>query len=143
MPLTLAIAQAIVRDGLAYARKAGFRPLTVVVLDARAAVVASASEDGSSLSRFDVAKGKAHGALAFNVGSRKLGEMAIERPHFLAGASGAISTGGIVPVAGGVLIKDADGIIIGAVGVSGDNSDNDEAAAVAGVAAAGLTADGG
>ena len=142
MTLTLAAAQTIVREALAHARKAGFKPLSVVVLDARAAVVAAASEDGTSLARFEVARGKAAGALAFNVGSRKLGEMAVERPHFFAGAAHAV--GGLVPVAGGVLDQgQGRRACIGAVGVSGDNSDNDEAAAVAGIAAAGLAADGG
>lgn len=141
MSLTLAQAQRIVTAGLAHGRAAGFRPLSIVVLDARAAVIAVASEDGASLKRFDVARGKAAGALAFNVGSRQLGAMAVERPHFFAGAAHAV--GGLVPVAGGVLIRDDAGAVIGAVGVSGDTSDNDEAAALAGIAAAGLKGDGG
>jgi len=141
MSVTLAIAQKIVEVGLAHARQASFRPLTIVVLDARSAVVAVASEDGTSLKRFEIAQGKAQGALAFNVGSRQLGVMAAERPHFFAGAAHAV--GGLVPVAGGVLIRDGEGRVIGAVGVSGDNSDNDEAVAVAGITAAGFRADGG
>jgi uncharacterized protein GlcG (DUF336 family) len=142
MSLTLIAAQTIVREALAHGRKAGFKPLAIVVLDARGAVIAAASEDGTSLKRFEIARGKAQGALAFNVGSRKLGEMAAERPHFFAGAAHAVG-GGLVPVAGGVLIKDKAGAVIGVAGVSGDNSDNDEAAAVAGIVAAGLVADGG
>ena len=142
MSLTLIAAQSIVREALAHGRKAGFKPLAIAVLDARGAVIAAASEDGTSLKRFEIARGKAQGALAFNVGSRKLGEMAAERPHFFAGAAHAVG-GGLVPVAGGVLIKDKAGAVIGVAGVSGDNSDNDEAAAVAGIAAAGLVADGG
>ena len=141
MSLTLSTAQSIVRDALAHARGANFKPLAIVVLDARGAVTAAASEDGTSLKRHDVAIGKARGALAFNVGSRKLGDMAVERPHFLAGVAHAI--GAVVPVAGGVLIRDAQGAVIGVVGVSGDTSDNDEAAAVAGIKASGLVADGG
>jgi uncharacterized protein GlcG (DUF336 family) len=141
MPLTLASADTIVREALAHARAASMRPLSVVVLDARAAVIAAASEDGTSLKRFDIALGKARGSLAFNLGSRKLGEMAVERPHFFAGASHAVG-GGLVPVAGGVLVKEG-GVVIGAVGVSGDTSDNDEAAAMAGIEAAGLAGDGG
>lgn len=141
MSLSLTAAQTMVSEALAHARKAGFKPLSVVVLDARAAVVAAASEDGTSLARFEIARGKAAGALAFDVGSRKLGEMAVERPHFFAGAAHAV--GGLVPVAGGVLARDKDGSVVGAVGVFGDSSDNDEAAAAAGIAAAGLTADGG
>ena len=141
MTLTLATAQTIVAEALAHARTVNFKPLCVVVLDQRGAVVAAASEDGTSLRRFEVAQGKALGALAFNLGSRKLGEMAVERPHFFAGAAHMV--GGLVPVAGGVLIKNASGAVLGAVGVSGDASDNDEAAAVAGIKAAGLVPDGG
>ena len=141
MTLTLTHAQTIVQTALGHARAAKFRPLCVVVLDARAAVIAAASEDGTSLKRFEVAQGKAQGALAFNLGSRALGVMALERPHFFAGAAHAV--GGLVPVAGGVLIRAEDGGVIGAVGVSGDNSDNDEAAAMAGIKAAGFVADGG
>ena len=142
MPLTLSDAQTIVENALAQARILKFRPLSVVVLDSRSAVIAVASEDGASFKRFQVAQGKAHGALAFGVGSRALGVMAAERPHFFAGAAHVVG-GGLVPVAGGVLIRDTDGAIIGAVGVSGDNSDNDEVAAIAGIQAAGLVADGG
>lgn len=139
--LTLDQAQGMVAVALTHGRAAGMRPLTVVVLDARAAVVAAASEDGSSLKRFEIARGKASGALAFNVGSRGLGTMAVERPHFFAGA--AHVAGGLIPVAGGVLIRGTDRAVLGAVGVSGDSSDNDEAAAIAGIVAAGFVADGG
>jgi len=142
MTLTLNIAQTIVDKALARARQAQFRPLSVVVLDARSAVIAAASEDGTSLKRFDLAKAKAQGALAFNLGSRALGVMAVERPHFFAGAAHAVG-GGLVPVAGGVLVRDMRGSVIGAVGVSGDTSDNDEAAAISGINAASLVADGG
>jgi uncharacterized protein GlcG (DUF336 family) len=140
--LNLEAAQTIVRQALAHGRAGKFRPLSVVVLDARGVVMAAATEDGASLKRFDIALAKASGALAFNVGSRKLGEMAMERPHFMAGAIHAVG-GALVPVAGGVLVRDAGGGVIGAVGVSGDNSDNDEAAALAGIVAAGLTGDSG
>ncbi len=141
MTLTLAQAQTVIQVSLTHARQSRFRPLCIVVLDARAAVIAVASEDGSSLKRFEVAQGKAQGALAFNLGSRALGVMAVERPHFFAGVAHAV--GGLVPVAGGVLIRAADGAVIGAVGVSGDTSDNDEAAAMAGIKSAGFVADGG
>ena len=139
--LNLETAKAIMTTALAHGRAAGMRPLTVVVLDARAAVIASASEDGSSLKRFEIARGKASGALAFNVGSRGLGVMAVERPHFFAGAAHVVD--GVIPVAGGVLIRGADRAVLGAVGVTGDTSDNDEAAGVAGITAAGFVADGG
>ena len=142
MTLTLDTAQTIVREALAQARRQSFRPLAVVVLDARAAVVAAAGEDGTSLKRFEIARGKANGALAFGVGSRRLGEMAAERAHFFAGVAHIVGDG-LVPGAGGVLVKNTSGAVIGAVGISGDTSDNDEAAAVAGIVAAGFVADGG
>lgn len=141
MPLTLATAQTIITKTLNHAATAKFKPLGVVVLDARGTVVAAAIQDGSSLARFDVAKAKANGSISFNMGSRGIEKLAKDRPHFLAGALGVID--GIIPVAGGVLLKTPEGQIIGAVGVSGDTSDNDEAAAIAGIQAAGLVGDGG
>lgn len=142
MSLTLAIAQTIIAKTLAHGLEVKFRPLGVVVMDTRGVVVAAAISDGSSLARFDVASAKARGAMAFNMGTRALEKIAKDRPHFLTGAASAIS-GGIVPVPGGVLIKEATGAILGSVGVSGDTSDNDELAALAGIAAAGFVGDGG
>lgn len=141
MSLTLALAQNILSAALAHARSANFKPLSVVVLDARGAVIAAASEDGASLKRFEIAHDKAQGAIAFNLGSRRLGDIGVERPHFIMGAVHAV--GGLVPVAGGVLIKTAEGATLGVVGVSGDTADNDEMAAMAGIKAVGLAADGG
>ena len=140
--LTLTAAQSIIAHTLAHGREAKFKTLGVVVLDIRATVKAAAIGDGSSLVRFDIARAKAKGALAFNMGTRSLEKIAKDRPHFFAGAVASID-GGIVPVPGGVLIKDKDGQILGAVGVSGDTSDNDELAALAGIAAAGFVGDGG
>ena len=142
MSLTLAAAQSIIEKTLAHGKEAKFKALGVVVLDTRATVKAAAIGDGSSLARFDIARAKAKGALAFNMGTRALEKIAKDRPHFITGAVAAID-GGIVPVPGGVLIKDVQGAILGAVGVSGDTSDNDEAAALAGIAAAGFVGDGG
>ena len=142
MPLNLAAAQNIIEKTLAHGADAKFKTLGVVVLDIRATVKAAAIGDGSSPARFDIARAKAKRALAFNMGTRALEKIAKDRPHFFAGAVAAID-GGIVPVPGGVLIKDAAGVIIGSVGVSGDTSDNDEAAALAGIAAAGFVGDGG
>lgn len=142
MTLPLATANTIIAAALAHAKSASFKPLGIVVLDARATVKAASIADGSSLARFDIARAKAKGALAFNMGTRGLEKLAKDRPHFFTGAVSAIE-GGIVPVPGGVLIKDTDGSILGAVGVSGDTSDNDEIAALAGIAAAGLVGDGG
>jgi uncharacterized protein GlcG (DUF336 family) len=139
MSLTLSQAQTIVAAALAHARGQKFAPMGVAVLDARGVLKAYAAEDGTSLRRADIAIGKAHGALAMGVGSRTLGQRAQERPHFIAAVTHAVG-GSLIPVPGGVLIR-GDGGIIGAVGVTGDSSDNDEAAALAGIAAAGLTAD--
>ena len=116
----------------------GLKPLTVVVLDAGGYVVAVEREDGSSNMRFEIARGKAFGALALGVGSRALMARAEAQPYFIAAAGAAIG-GALVPVPGGVLVKDHEGRTLGAVGVSGDTSDNDEAAAVAGISAVGLT----
>ncbi len=139
MTLPLAAAQTIVATALAEGRARSMNPLVVVVLDARGALKAAAAEDGTSLRRADIARGKAHGAIALGVGSRAIGRMAAERPHFIQAATPAI--GGLIPVAGGVLIRDASNAVIGAVGVSGDSSDNDELVAVAGITAAGYASD--
>jgi uncharacterized protein GlcG (DUF336 family) len=137
--LSLDTAQTIVTNALKAARERGFKPLSVVVYDARGALKALASEDGTSLRRAEIAMGKAHGAVALGVGSRGIQQMALDRPHFVAAATHAVG-GSLVPVAGAVLIRDSGGALLGAVGISGDTSDNDEIAAVAGVEAAGLTA---
>ncbi|HEX4365464.1 MAG TPA: heme-binding protein [Rhodopila sp.] len=138
--LTLAKAQTIISVGLKHAREKSFAPMAIAVLDARGVLKAFAAEEGTALRRADIAIGKAYGALSMGVGSRTLGKRAEERPHFLAAVNNAIG-GSMIPVAGGVLIRGDDKSIIGAVGVTGDSSDNDEAAALAGLAAAGLTAD--
>jgi uncharacterized protein GlcG (DUF336 family) len=138
--LKLKAAQKIVKVTLETAHEKGMKPLVVAVVDARGALVAFASEDGSPLKRERVARGKADGAIALGVSSRRIGVMAAERPHFVAAVSNAIG-GSLIPVPGGVLIRDAKGQLLGAVGVSGDTSDNDELAAVAGIEAAGLKAD--
>jgi uncharacterized protein GlcG (DUF336 family) len=140
MSLTLVQAQTIIAAALAHARDKNFAPMGVVVLDARGVLKAYAAEDGTALRRADIAIGKAHGALALGIGSRTLGKRAVERPHFITAVTHAVG-GSLVPVPGGVLIRGEGDGIIGAVGVTGDTSDNDEACALAGIAAAGLTAD--
>jgi uncharacterized protein GlcG (DUF336 family) len=136
MSLTLGCAREIITAARAEANRAGLKPITVVVLDAGAHVIAVEREDGSSNKRFEIAFGKAHGALALGMGSRALMARAQEQPYFISAATAAIG-GALIPVPGGVLIRDGDSLI-GAVGVSGDTSDNDEAAAVTGIRAAGL-----
>ncbi len=137
--LTLAQAQTIATATLAKGRELGLKPLTVVVLDPGGHALALLREDGSSNLRPGIATGKASGALALGISSRKIAEMAAERPTFVGSLSG-ISQGGIIPAAGGVIVADEAGAVLGAVGVTGDTSDNDETAALAGIAAAGLTA---
>ncbi len=138
--LTLEQAQAIIATALKYGTDQKLQPLAVVVLDARGVLKAFAAQDGTSLRRAEIAQGKAHGALAFGIGSRALAKRAATSPNFIAAVTHAVG-GSLIPVPGGVLIRGADKQIIGAVGISGDNSDNDEAAAIAGIAAAGLVAD--
>ena len=138
--LTLDQAHTILHAAIAEAGKRNLKPLAVLVLDARGALKAALVQDGSSLARDKVAFGKAYGALAMGLGSRALHKRAEEQPYFISAVNGLLG-GSLVPVPGGVLIKDASGAVLGAVGISGDTSDNDEAAAKAGIEAAGLTAD--
>jgi uncharacterized protein GlcG (DUF336 family) len=137
--MKLADAQAIVAATLAAGHAHKMKPLGVVVLDARGALRAAAVEDGNSLRRFEIAHGKACGAVSMGTGSRALGRLAVERPHFIAGVTPLFDA--IVPVPGGVLIKDKAGVLLGAVGVSGDTSDNDELAAVEALNGLGFVAD--
>jgi uncharacterized protein GlcG (DUF336 family) len=137
--ISLDQAQTIVAGALKEGRSLGLKPLSVVVLDAGGHMVAFAREDNSSNLRPQIAMAKASGALALGVSSRTIGDMAIERPTFINAAAG-LNPAGIVPAAGGVLVRNAVGELIGAVGVTGDTSDNDEAAALAGIKATGLSA---
>ncbi|MBV9654067.1 MAG: heme-binding protein [Acetobacteraceae bacterium] len=138
--LTLAKAQSMIADALSYARGQQLKPMALAVLDARGALKAFAAEEGTSLRRGEVAIGKAHGALAMGLGSRSLFKRAMEQPFFIAAVTHAVG-GSLVPVPGGVLIKGQGGAVLGALGISGDTSDNDEAAAIAGIEAAGFSAD--
>jgi uncharacterized protein GlcG (DUF336 family) len=138
--LTLAQASSIVDAALKKGREMKFAPLSVAVLDAGGHLVAFKREDRSGILRYDIAKGKAWGALGMGFGSRSLFERAEKAQMFfttLAAASG----GRVITNPGGVLVRDAEGEIIGAVGISGDASDNDEICAIAGIAAVGLKAD--
>jgi len=136
--ITLELASKIIAATLQRRVEFGFKPLCVAVLDPGGHLVALQREDGASTLRPQIAMAKAGGALALGISSRKIAEMASERPTFIA-SLGPISPHGVVPAAGGVLIVDADGQLVGAVGVTGDTSDNDEACALAGIAAAGLS----
>ncbi len=136
--LTLQQAQTIIDAGLKKGHGAQMKPLTIAVLDARGQLKAYVMEDGGLL-RYNIATGKAYGALGMGRSSRAIGKMAEERPMFIQAAIAA-SAGRLIPVPGGVLIKAKSGEILGAVGVSGDTSDNDEVVAIAGIEAAGLVA---
>lgn len=108
-------------------------------MDAGGHLIAFQKQDGASMLRFEIAAGKAYGALAVGFGSRWLEKAAADRPHFIAGLN-AVSGGRIVPVPGGVLVQHPDGTLLGAVGITGDTSDNDEAVAISAIAAANLIA---
>jgi uncharacterized protein GlcG (DUF336 family) len=139
--LTLEVARKILDAALARGIEKKLKPLVVAVLDARGCVKISAAQDGTSLLRSEIAHGKAYGALAMGMGSRALYQRAQEHPFFV-GAVNTLAQGRLVPVPGGVLIQNG-GVLLGAVGVSGDTSDNDEICAVAGIEAAGLKANAG
>ena len=138
--LTLAAASIIVDMALAEGRARGFQPLTVAALDAGGHLVALKREDGSSLLRPRIAAAKAWGVLGMGFGGRELERRAQRVPTFFSALS-ALADGGMVPVPGGVLIRDVAGEIIGSVGISGDTSGNDELCAIAGIKAAGLVPD--
>jgi uncharacterized protein GlcG (DUF336 family) len=137
--IDLTHATTIVDQALQHGRSLGLPPLTVAVLDAAGCLVAFKREDGSSLLRPDIAQAKAFGALGLGIGSRAIAARAAIAPAFVS-AVNALAGGRLIPVPGGVLIRSSKAII-GAVGITGANSDQDEACAVAGIAAAGFTAD--
>lgn len=140
MNLTLETARRILDTALAKSTELKLKPLAIAVLDTRGCLVAFAAQDGTSLLRGEVARGKAYGALALGIGSRAIFKRAQEQAFFV-DAVNTLAQGAIVPVPGGVLIRDGAGMLVGAVGISGDTSDNDELCALAGIAAAGLSAD--
>jgi uncharacterized protein GlcG (DUF336 family) len=140
MSVTLDQARIIVEASLAKGRELHLKPLSVVILDPRLSVVACNSEDGVSQMRWRIAQGKANAAIQLGMGSRALMGRAEQQAYFIQSMNG-LANGEFVPVPGGVLIRDSNTNLLGAVGVSGDTSDNDEATAVAGIAAAGLVAE--
>ena len=139
MAISLSQSRMLIEGALAEGRALDLKPLSVVVLDPRAAMVAMMSEDGVSQMRARIAHGKANAAIALGMGTRALMNRAEQQAYFIQAING-VAGGDMVPVPGGVLIQDQDGTLLGAVGISGDTSDNDEAAAIAGIEAAGLNA---
>lgn len=138
--ISLRKAQTIVKVTLARGREMELKPLTVVVLDAGGHVIASAREDGASVGRFEVARGKAHGSVMLGIAGTAQQARAESQAYFV-GAMNGLFGGRFVPVPGGVLVRDRKGAVIGAVGVTGDTSENDAAAATAGIEAAGFSAE--
>lgn len=139
--ISLQHANTIIEAAFAKGRELGLKPLSVVVLDAGGHMIAFQRQDGASILRQQIACGKAGGALALGVSSRTIATMASERPSFVA-SLGPVAPQGVIPAAGGVIVVGSDGFPIGAVGITGDTSDNDEICALAGIAAAGLKAQG-
>jgi len=138
--VTLAQAKTIIARAFEKGAELGLKPLTVAVLDSGAAIVALERSDNSPLMRPHIAIGKANGAVRMGIGTRAIFNRAQEQPYFIQ-AVNALADGSLVPVPGGVLIRDESGALLGAVGVTGDTSDNDEICAVAGIEAVGLTAE--
>jgi uncharacterized protein GlcG (DUF336 family) len=136
--LTLDTARKILDGALAKSVEHKLKPLVVTILDVRGCTKLTAAQDGTSLMRAEIAHGKAYGALAMGMGSRALFQRAQEQNFFI-NAVNTLANGRMIPVPGGVLIQSGDALL-GAVGISGDTSDNDEACAIAGIEAAGLKA---
>ncbi|MDA7417304.1 heme-binding protein [Xenophilus arseniciresistens] len=137
LTLTLAQASTIIEAALAQSRSSGFRPMAIAVLDAAGHLKAFASEDGASMFRFDIARGKAWGAVGMGVSSRVLAERAKDNPNFFVTLA-STAQGRFLPQTGAVVVKDAQGHVIGAVGASGGTGDEDELICIAGVQAARL-----
>ncbi len=136
--LPLESASSIIDAALAAGREAGLLPLTVAVLDAGGNLIALKREDGSGILRVDIAVGKAWASLGMGMPSRAIRDRLKDRPAFQ-GALAAASAGRFIPVPSGVLICNASGNVVGAVGISGDSSDKDEYCAITGVKTAGCT----
>ena len=136
--LTLAQANQIIVTALAKAREAGTKPMGIAVLDEAGVLKAFAREDGASMFRFEIAQAKAWGAVGMGVASRALGQRAKDNPNFFVSLA-ATAQGKFLPQTGAVVIKDAAGQVIGAVGASGGTGDEDEAICIAGIEATGLT----
>lgn len=138
MSVSLRKARTIIRKTLEHGRAADMKPLSVVVLDAGGHVIAFEREDGAAPGRFAIAQGKAYGSVMLGMAGTAQMQRAEAQSYFMACVNGVYG-GQVIPVPGGVLLRDRKGVVIGAVGVTGDTSDNDAAAAIAGIEAAGLT----
>ncbi len=138
--LNIDAARTIIRETLAKSHEMGLKPMSVIVLDAGGHPLAFEREDGAAPGRYAIAEGKAYGAVMLGMPGSAQMARAEAQHYFMTAANGAFG-GKVVPVPGGVIVRGADGAILGAVGVTGDTSDNDAAAALAGIEAAGLKGD--
>lgn len=138
--ITIRKARTILKTTLAKGKEMGLKPLSVIVLDAGGHPLAFEREDGASPGRFEIARGKAYGAVMLGLPGSAQKARAEEQAYFMAAMNGAFD-GRVVPVPGGVLVRNRKGEVLGAVGVTGDTSDNDAAAAIAGIEAAGFAAE--
>ncbi len=138
--LKLDIARRLILDAFEKGAELGLKPLSVAILDPGGHLIAFERQDGASNMRFQMAHAKANGSLALGIGSRAIFNRAQEQPFFVQ-AVNALADGALLPVPGGALVRDGDGTLLGAIGVTGDTSDNDEACLVHAVEKAGLVAE--
>jgi len=139
--IDLDTANRIIETGLRLARERKHQPMTLCILDRGGHLVSAQRENNSSIMRFEIAFGKAWSCLALGHSTRFMEtKMAVNRPHFLDSLA-ATSGGKFVPCIGGVLIRDSGGVIIGALGVTGDSGENDETIAVDAIKQFGLMPD--
>ncbi len=134
------IALKMIESGMQKARELNLNPIMIVILDHRGAVKACLSEEGASPLRYNIAFGKANGAYQMSMGSRSLFNRAEQQAYFINSINN-LTDGNLIPVPGGVLIKDDDNEIVGSIGISGDTSDNDELAAIEAVKSVGYKPD--
>lgn len=137
--LSLTHAQVIITAALDKAAELNLQPLCIAILDPGGHLIALSRQDGASTLRPQIAIAKASGALSLGMSSRKIADIAEKRPSFVASLH-SLSKGGVIPSAGGVNITDAEGILFGAVGITGDTSDNDEICALHGISGSGWVA---
>ncbi|MES0824731.1 GlcG/HbpS family heme-binding protein [Ruegeria sp. SCP11] len=137
MAVSLRKARTIIRKTLEKGRELELKPLSVVVLDAGGHVIAFEREDGAAPGRFSIAHGKAYGSVMLGMAGTAQMQRAEGQAYFMAAVNGVYG-GQVVPVPGGILLRDRKGSVVGAIGVTGDTSDNDAVAGMAGIEAAGL-----
>ena len=139
--ISLRKAKSVIRTALSKGKELGLKPLSVVILDAGGHVIAFEREDGAAPGRFAIAHGKAYGSVMLGMAGTAQMVRADQQAYFMDAVNGVFG-GNVIPVPGGVLVRDKKGGVIGAVGVTGDSSDNDLIAALAGIEAAGLLGEG-